>query len=156
MSDASPARVVADADVLVADLLVGGPAREALDHVRRHSWVELLASDPLLADAETVITDLADADLAADWRERIEQERVVVDHPDDDHPALATAYRGGGAHLLSFDEELTSTGTNLSIQPHASLSIRSPAAFASLFDAAALYESRHDDAYSGPDCDPRG
>lgn len=156
MSDVSPARVVADADVLAADLLVGGAAREALDHVRRHSWVELLASDPLLADAEAVITALADDDIGADWRERIERERVAVSHPEGDHPALATAYRGGAAHLLSFDEGLTSTGTNLSIQPHASLSIRPPGAFTTLFDAAALYESRHDDAYPGPDRDPRG
>jgi hypothetical protein len=37
MTDADPTRVVADADVLAADLLVGGVARDALDHVRAHS-----------------------------------------------------------------------------------------------------------------------
>ena len=155
MSDVSPARVVADADVLAADLFVGGPAREALDCVRRHSWVELLASDALLAETATLVATLADDGLAADWRERIDPERVAVSHPDGDHPGLATAYRGGAAHLLSFDETLTSTGTNLSIQPHASLSIRPPTAFARLFDPKPLYESLHDDAYPGPDCDPR-
>lgn len=152
---ASPARIVADADVLAADLLVGGPSREVLDHVRRHSWLDLLASDQLLADAEAVVADIADADLAEAWRERIERERVAVTHPDGDHPALASAYRGGGAHLLTLDDDLTSARANRSIQPHAALSIRSPAAFAHLFDAESLYESLHDDDYPGPDRGPR-
>ena len=155
MTEASPARVVADADVLAADLLVGGATREALDHVRRHSWVELVASDHLLDDAEAVIAALADADLAADWRERIEDERVAVDHPAGDHPALASAYRGGAAHLLTFDEGLRSTATNLTIQPRATLSIRTPDAFAGLFDAASLYEAVEGGEYPGPDRDPR-
>ncbi|HMB50092.1 MAG TPA: hypothetical protein VKM69_05475, partial [Natronoarchaeum rubrum] len=54
-----PARIVAGADVLAADALVGGPARAALDHVRSHSWIDLVASDHLLDDAEAVIADLA-------------------------------------------------------------------------------------------------
>ncbi|MFB6354291.1 MAG: hypothetical protein ABEJ92_09415, partial [Halobacteriales archaeon] len=61
------ARVVADADVLAADLLCGGSAREALDLVRAHDWVTLVASEPLLDDAATVVADLADGDLADDW-----------------------------------------------------------------------------------------
>ncbi|MFW5952463.1 MAG: DUF7384 family protein, partial [Gemmatimonadota bacterium] len=65
--------------------------------------------------------------------------------------ALASAYHGGAAHLLTFDEDLTSARTNLSIQSSTALSIRQPAAFARLFDAAGLYESLHDDAYPGPD-----
>ncbi|MFC7132206.1 MULTISPECIES: DUF7384 family protein [Salinibaculum] len=156
MPEADPTRVVADADVLAADLLVGGPAREALDHVRAHSWVTLVASDALLADAEAVVADLADPTLAADWRERVEREREAVDHPDGDHPGLASAYRGGAAHLLTFDEGLGSAGANLSLQAHMQLSIRTPDAFARLFDAEALYEATHDDAYPGPDHDPRG
>ena len=156
MPETDPTRVVADADVLAADLLVGGPAREALDHVRAHSWVTLVASDALLADAEAVVADLADPTLAADWRERVEREREAVDHPDGDHPGLASAYRGGAAHLLTFDEGLGSAGANLSLQAHMQLSIRTPDAFARLFDAEALYEATHDDAYPGPDRDPRG
>lgn len=155
-SRSNPARVVADADVLAADLLAGGDARVALDCVRRHSWVELVASDQLLADARAVITDLADADLAADWRDRIETERVAVDHPDGDHPALASAYRGNGAHLLTFDDGLTSAGANLSMQTHMAVSVRQPEAFARLFDAERLYESLFEDEYPGPDRDPRG
>jgi len=155
MTDADPARVVADADVLAADLLVGGAARDALDHVRRHSWVDLVASDHLLDDAEVVIAGVADPDLAADWRGRIDDERVAVDHPAGDHPALASAYRGGAAHLLTFDEGLGSTATNLTIQPRVNLSIRTPDAFAGLFDPASLYAAVEGGEYPGPDRDPR-
>jgi len=155
VSDADPTRVVADADVLVADLLVGGPAREALDHVREHSWMTLVASDSLLADAEAVVASLADADLAADWRDRIDREREAVDHPAGDHPGLASAYRGRATHLLTYDDGLSSAGANRSVQPHMQLSIRPPDAFARLFDPASLYEATHDDDYPGPDRDAR-
>lgn len=153
---ADPTRVVADADVLAADLLVGGDARAALDHVRRHSWLTLVASDSLLDDAEAVIADLADAALAADWRDRIEQGREAVDHPDDDHPALASAYRGEAAHLLTFADSLRSAEAGLSLQPRVSVSVRSPDAFATVFDAESLYEVTQNGEYPGPDRDPRG
>jgi predicted nucleic acid-binding protein len=155
MPDADPTRIVADTDVLAADLLVGGPAREALDAVRAHSWLTLVASDAVLDDAEALVADLADDTLATDWRACIEREREAVDHPDGDHPGLASAYNGNAAHLLSFDEGLSSAGANLTLQPHANLSIRSPAAFVSIFDAEALYEATHDDAYPGPDRNSR-
>ncbi|NLV09510.1 hypothetical protein GOC74_06170 [Halomicrobium mukohataei] len=148
-------RVVADADVLAADLLVGGDARAALDHVRRHDWVTLVASVPLLDDAEAVIADLADASLASDWRERVRTTCHCVEHPPDDHPGLSAAYRGEATHLLSYDDTLRSARTGLSIQPHADLSVRPPDAFARLFDPAAVYEATHDGDYPGPDSDPR-
>ena len=151
----NPARVVADADVLAADLLVGGDAREALDHVRRHSWVDLVASDPLLAETEALVATLADPDLAADHRARLERERVPVDHPEGDHPALASAYRGGAAHLLSYDDGLRSAEAGLTLQPRVSVSVRTPDAFARLFDAESLYEALEGGAYPGPDVDPR-
>lgn len=151
----NPARVVADADVLAADLLVGGVSRESLDYVRSHSWIELVASDHLLSDARAVIRDLADEALAGDWYERITDECVTVEHPPNDHPALASAYRGSGAHLLTFDETFASAGTNLSIGTHVSVSIRTPDAFVSVFDPEPLYESLHDGEYPGPDRDPR-
>lgn len=154
-----PTRIVADADVLAADLLVGGDARAALDHVRRHSWLTLLASEALLDDAHAVVATLAgdhDPALAADWRDRIEQEVERVDHPPGDHPGLATAYRGDAAHLLTFEESLASARGGLSLQPHADLSVRSPGAFATVFDAGSLYEATHDGSYPGPDRDPRG
>ncbi|WP_222917153.1 hypothetical protein [Natrinema sp. SYSU A 869] len=151
----NPARIVADADVLAADLLVGGDAREALDHVRRHSWVELIVSDPLLEQTERLVTALADADLAADHRERLEAERVAVDQPEGDHPGLASAYQGEAAHLLSYDDRLQSATAGLTLQPRISVSVRPPDAFARLFDPASLYEAVEGGEYPGPDRDPR-
>lgn len=158
MTESSPARLVADADVLAADLLCGddeNDARAALDHVRRHSWVQLVASDPLLEEAATVIQTLADQRLASDWRERIDDERIAVTHPDGDHPALASAYRGEAAHLLTYDENLRSARAGASLQPHMRVSIRPPDAFARLFDPESLYETVENGDYPGPDRDPR-
>ncbi|WP_424001948.1 DUF7384 family protein [Haloarcula salina] len=157
MPESSPARIVADADVLAADLLCGpdGDARAALDHVRRHSWVTLVASEALLDDASAVVRDLADASLAADWRAQLESECELVEHPADDHPALAAAYRGGAAHLLSYDDRLRSAKTAASLSRHASLSVRPPDAFARLFDAESLYAVVESGPYPGPDRDPR-
>jgi hypothetical protein len=155
VTDATPARVVADADVLAADLFVDGDARAALDHMRAHSWLALVASDPLLADAEAVITDLADADLAADWRERMEQLRERVDHPEGDDPALASAHHGGAMHVLTFDDDLQSATAGAAIRDRVETSVKDPAAFAALFDPASLYGAVADGEYPGPDRDPR-
>ncbi len=151
----NPARVVADADVLAADLLVGGPAREALDHVRRHDWVGLVASDQLLADTERLVASVADADLAAAHRARLEADRIAVDQPEGDHPALASAYAGEAAHLLSLDDELSTAGAGLSLKPRVDVSIRPPDAFARLFDPESLYEHVEGGTYPGPDRNPR-
>lgn len=151
----NPARVVADVDVLAADLLVGGAAREALDHVRSHSWVELIASDELLAATEAVVATLTDEDLASDHRRRLEDERVRVEQPAGDHPALASAYQGRAAHLLSFDDRLRSAKAGLTLQPRVAVSVRPPDAFARLFDAESLHEAVVGEPYRGPDRDPR-
>ncbi|WP_135667627.1 DUF7384 family protein [Halorhabdus rudnickae] len=154
MTTSEPTRVVADADVLAADLLVGGPAREALDHVRGHDWLMLVASDPLVADAEAVIGTLAETDLAAAWRARFEDERCRVEHPPGDHPALASAIAGDAGHVLTFDDRLTGPKAGVSLQQYA-ISVRTPAAFATVFDPAAVYEGFVGDRYPGPDADPR-
>lgn len=151
----NPARVVAGADVLAADLLVGGAAREALDHVRRHSWIDLVASDALLDRTERLVASLADPALAADHRDRLAADRVAVEHPPEDHPALASAYQGQAAHLLSYDERLRSAKAGLTLQPRVSVSVRPPDAFARLFDPESLYEAVEGGAYPGPDRDPR-
>jgi hypothetical protein len=155
MPDASPTRIVADADVLAADVLVGGASRDALDHVRSHSWLTLVASDQLLDDAAAVIGTLADDEIAAAWRERAAAATERVDHEPGDHPGLASAVHGEAAHLLSFDDALGSVQVGMSVQPHAKLSVRPPDAFARLFDAASLYAAEVDDDYPGPDQDPR-
>ncbi|MFB6095939.1 MAG: hypothetical protein ABEJ74_00950 [Haloferacaceae archaeon] len=153
--DADPATLVADADVLAVDLLVGGPARRVLDEVRRHSWLTLLASDPLLDDAEAVVADLADAALATDWRGRLEELCTLVDHPAGDHPALACAYHGGAGHLLTYDQRLRDVRAGANLRGVMDVSVRDPDAFAAVFDAASLYEAVHDEPYPGPDRDPR-
>lgn len=150
-----PARVVADTDVLAADLLCGGDARDALDHCRRHSWVQLVATDELLDDAEAVIADLADAPLAADWRGKVETWRVRVEGSPGDHPALASAHAGEAAHLLSFDERLRSAKTGATLRKYVDVSVKHPRAFARLFDPERLYPSVADGEYPGPDRDPR-
>ncbi|EMA66455.1 hypothetical protein C461_10458 [Halorubrum aidingense JCM 13560] len=153
--DPSPARVVADADVLAADLLVGGPARDALDALRSHSWTALVASDPLLDDAESVIASLADAALAADWRTAIEAWRVPIAHPADDHPALASAYRGAAMQVVSLDPSLTGPRAAAGLRDRLPVSVREPRAFAVVFSPAKLYPEAVGGEYPGPDRDPR-
>ncbi len=153
--DRSPARVVADADVLAADLFVGGAAREALDHLRRHSWTTLVASDPLLDDATAIIEALADADLASDWRRRVDAWREPVVHPVDDHPALASAYRGGAMQVVSSDPGLTGPGAAAGLQDTMPVSVREPRAFATVFLPERLHPEVVGGEYPGPDRDPR-
>lgn len=151
-----PASVVADADVLAADCFVDGPSRAAVDLVRTHDWMTLVASEVLLDDAQGVIADLGDESLANDWRERIEQDVSLVDHPPDDHPALASALSGSAAHLLTLDEALASAGSNAALSARVKTSVRLPDAFVAMFDAASLYEATVGGEYPGPDRDPRG
>ncbi|MFC4358084.1 hypothetical protein ACFO0N_09005 [Halobium salinum] len=157
--DPTPARVVADADVLVADLLVGGDARRALDALREHSWTTLVASDALLDDAEAVLGAVADDALAADWRERVEAWREPASHPAGDHPALGSAYRGGAMHLLTLDPRLQTAQAGAKLKKRVEMSVRHPRAFATLFDGAKLYptvvDEGGDEEYPGPDRDPR-
>ncbi|WP_458208339.1 DUF7384 family protein [Haladaptatus sp. NG-SE-30] len=155
MTEPNPARIVVDADVLVADLLVGGDARRAMDVVREHSWVELVASDELLSDAESVVRELADDELARDWRERIDELRVRVEQSPGDHPALASANAGNAAHILSYDDGLRSAKTGASLQKRISVSVKRPDGFVGLFDAESLYEAVVGGEYPGPDNDPR-
>ncbi|MFB6147051.1 MAG: hypothetical protein ABEJ08_05130 [Halobacteriaceae archaeon] len=153
--DPDPAAVVADADVLAADLLVGGDARAALDCVRRHSWVRLPASDALLADAAATVEAMAGPDLAADWRTRATAATEPVDHPAGDHPGLASALRSGAAHVLTFDRDLTDAAAGTALRAHGDVSVREPAAFVTVFDPAAVYPAAVGGEYHGPDRDPR-
>ncbi|WP_435196479.1 DUF7384 family protein [Natronomonas sp. EA1] len=153
MTDLS--KVVADADVLAADLLIGGPARDALDLVRSHSWLQLVASDELLDDAQAVIADLADPGLAADWREAIEDLRTPVEQPPGDHPGLASALHGDAVQLLSFDDRLTSAKGGVTIRKYVEVSVKHPDAYVQLFDPERMYPEIVGGEYPGPDRDPR-
>lgn len=151
-SDPDPERVVrvaADADVLAADLLCGSdenPARDALDLVRGHDWVDLVVTESLLDDAEAVVAALADADLAAEWRAVLARRATAVDAPAGDHPALAAAYRADCAHVLSFDERLLGAAAGATLS-RIDVSGKHPAAFARLFDAESMYEAAFDEPY---------
>jgi len=147
------ARVVADADVLAADLLVGGASREALDIVAGHDWIRLVAGEALLADTEAVLATLAGDELAGEWRARIDGLATIVDHPRGDHPALAAAGHGDARHVLSLDGRLQSAGVGTAIRREANVetSVRSPDAFARLFAPASVYEAIHGGPYLGPD-----
>lgn len=150
-----PARIVADADVLAADLLAGGPAREVMDLLRAHSWLELVVTDALLDDAEAIVRKLADDGLASDWRSKIEEMATVVEQRQGDHPALAAAYHGGAAHVLTFDESLQRARTGAEIRSRVETSVKSPDAFLTLFDPERLHSAVVDGEYPGPDRDPR-
>jgi predicted nucleic acid-binding protein len=149
------ARLVADADVLAADLLRDGPAREALDLVRAHDWITLVAGDALLDDAEAVIGTVADEALAADWRPAIATLVESVDHPAGDHPALASAYQGDARHVLTFDETLRSAAAGAAIRDRLETSVKHPAAFVQLFDPATMYDTVVGGSYPGRDREPR-
>lgn len=151
----NPARIVPDADVLVVDLLVGASAREAMDLVRSHSWIDFVVTAVLLDDAEAVVADLSDPDLASDWREVVERSAVVVDQPPGDHPALAAAYHGNAAHVLTFDESLTKAEVGVALRSRLATSVKRPDAFVNLFDPESLYEVVVGGEYPGPDRDPR-
>lgn len=156
-SDSTPdyTRLVADADVLAADLLVGDVSRTAVDFVRAHSWLELVATEPLLEDAEAVIRSLTDPTLADDWREAIDELAVTVEQPPSDHPALAAAYRGEAMHVLSMDARLGSAEAGANLRAAMDVSVRTPAAFVAVFDPETAYEATFDAPYPGPDADPR-
>ncbi len=155
MSDPDPASFVADADVLAADVLVGGPARAALDLVRAHEWITVVASDRLLEDAAAVIATTAEQDLAEAWRKRAADLVESVSHPAGDHPALASAVAGNAAHLLSHDPDFVSPASNVALQGRVDVSIRTPEAFVGLFDPVSMYETVIGGEYPGPDADPR-
>lgn len=155
MNEPDPSHVVADADVLVADLLGDEAAREALDLVRSHSWLTLVVTEPLLDDAETVVADLRNEDLALAWRVKTEGLARVVEQSPGDHPALAAAYHGDAAQVLSFDEDLLSAETGAKLRSRLSTSVRTPDAFLTVFDPERLYPVVVGGEYPGPDRDPR-
>lgn len=148
-------RLVVDSDVLAADLLVGGPSRAVLDTVRSHSWLELVVTDPLLNEAEAIVRELSDPVLAEEWHEAIDTLATTVEQPEGDRPVLAAAYRGNAMYVVSLDDRLQSAKAGANLRGVMNVSVRSPDAFASIFDPEAAYEMAFDEPYPGPDRDPR-
>lgn len=154
-ADPDPTRIVVDADVLAADLLVGGAARETMDTVRSHSWLDLVATEPLLGDAAAVIETLADPAMADEWREAVADLVTVVEQPAGDHPALAAAYRGNATQIVSLDDRLRSPEAGATLREYLDVSVRSPDAFNAVVDPATMYGLAFEDSYPGPDRKPR-
>lgn len=153
---ADPRRIVVGADVLAADVFIDGKARAVMDILRAHDWIEVAASDHLLSHAEATINRLGERSLATAWRDRIERLVVPTEHPPEDHPGLASAYAAGAAHLLSYDDRLTSVDAGLAMRRAMPISIRTPPAFLAVFDPETVFEATFDEPYPGPDRDPRG
>lgn len=156
MTNPDPTRVVADVDVLAADLFVDEHARVALDMVRSHSWLTLVATPALLDEAENLITTLADTTLATAWRRTIDEEVTMVTPVVGGHPGLVAARAGEAATLLSLDPRLQSAAAGATIRPNIATSVKAPKAFATMTDPASLYEAVVGGNYPGADRDPRG
>ncbi|MCF2206595.1 hypothetical protein KVP02_02780, partial [Halobacterium salinarum] len=63
--------------------------------------------------------------------------------------------RGGAAHVLTHDDDLQSAATGAALAGRVSVSVKSPRAFARLFDPASLYPVVVGGDYPGPNRDPR-
>ncbi|MFB6138320.1 MAG: hypothetical protein ABEJ42_08310 [Halobacteriaceae archaeon] len=134
-----PGRVVADADVLAADLLVGGDSRVAMDLVRDHDALTLVAAGPLLDDAAAVVAStMGDEGLARDWRAAVAALATVVAVPAGNHPAFAAARATGAGHVLTLDESLTGVAAGLAVKRHVETSVKTPGAFAATVDPTKL------------------
>lgn len=154
MDEPDPTRIVADTDVLAADLFIGGAAREALDLVRSHSWLTLVATQDLLEEAERVITTLGNQDLGRVWRSRMDEEVELITSVASGHSGLVAAASADAATVLSFDEHLQSAAAGVTIRSRVATSVKSPAAFISIVDPATLHETLFDRPYPGRDRDP--
>lgn len=155
-TDPMPTSVVVDADVFVADFLCGSDtdARQAIEILWTHSWMTLFASNPLLTDAQALIATLATDQLAREWRAHMTDWCSIVTHPPADHPALATAYRGGAMHILSFNDQLRSVQAGASLRGQFPVSVRDPAAYTAVFSPDQLYNATVSDTDTDTDTYP--
>lgn len=135
-----PTRVVADADVLAADLLVDGDARVALNRIRDSETLTLVVTEGLLSDARGIVADLGDPSLATDWERRARADFSLVEPTLSGHPALVAAEAGNAATLLSHDERLQGAAAGVAIRQHVDTSVKSPGAFVSLLERTGFDE----------------
>ena len=152
-----PRCIVADVDVLVADLFIGKASREALDILRAHDWLTLIATDELITEATVIIEELSSAELASQWESRFRREAVVVEPVLQGNAALVAAAAGNAATVLSLDERLQSSAAGTAIRSHLATSVKSPHAFNRLLDPEQYYVATGGEpgGYTGPDRDPR-
>ena len=127
-------RVVVDSGVLAGDVKKEKSAKIVMEIIRRSPWIVIIASIPLLDEAQTVIETDFGEELAKKWREDIESMCEIVDHLEGDHPALASAYVGNAQHIISRDERLTNAKAGVAIRTKIETSVKRPDAFVKLFE----------------------
>lgn len=151
----TPTAIVADIDVLAADLFIDGPSRAAMDLIRSHSWMTLVATTDLLDQAAALIESLATPALATDWRKRCVEIATIVEPAGSGQEALVAAHAGNAATVLSLDPAAQSARAGTAIRKAVETSIKSPDAFVTMTDPQSLYQTCFDAPYPGPDRDPR-
>ena len=127
-------RVVVDSGVLAGDVKKEKSAKIVMEIIRRSPWIVIIASIPLLDEAQKVIETELGGELAKKWREDIESMCEIVDHSEGDHPALASAYVGNAQHIISGDEMLTNAKAGVAIRTKIETSVKRPDAFVKLFE----------------------
>ena len=127
-------RVVVDSGVLAGDVKKEKSAKIVMEIIRRSPWIVIIASIPLLDEAQTVIETDFGEELAKKWREDIESMCEIVDHLEGDHPALASAYVGNAQHIISRDGRLTNAKAGVAIRTKIETSVKRPDAFVKLFE----------------------
>ena len=127
-------RVVVDSGVLAGAVKKEKSAKIVMEIIRRSPWIVIIASIPLLDEAQKVIETELGGELAKKWREDIESMCEIVDHLEGDHPALASAYVGNAQHIISGDEMLTNAKAGVAIRTKIETSVKRPDAFVKLFE----------------------
>ena len=127
-------RVVVDSEVLAEDAKGEKSAKVAMEIIRECQWIVLVASIPLLDEAQKMVEMELGMELAKKWRVSTESVCEIVDHPKRDHPALASAYMGNAQHIISRDQRLTSVKAGVAIRAKVETSVKKPEAFVNLFE----------------------
>ena len=99
-------RVVIDCNVLVSAARIAGVCRQVIDNVVR--WHDIVLSDPVLAEYETVAERPKHARYRDALRDAIgEFERVAVFVEPDDEVYVATAAAGGAVLITGNSRDFT-------------------------------------------------
>ncbi len=127
-------RVVVDSEVLAESAKGEKSAKMSMEIIRKCQWIVLVASTPLLDEAQKKVEMELGMELGKKWRVDTEDVCEIVDHPEGDHPALASAYVGNAQHIISRDENLTSAKAGVNIRTKIETSVKKPDAFVNLFE----------------------
>ncbi len=133
-----PTCIVADVDVLAADLFIDGFAREALSMIRETPALSLVLTDTLIDQTVAVIEHFGDTELADTWEHRVRTDFETVEPVLAGHPGLVAAAAASAGTLLSHDERLQRARAGVAIRARVATSVKSPRAFVSIVDPSTL------------------